>query len=160
MIVKIMPDQVPDFWELIKYTKAESDPMKPTYMPDRMNNLLNECLIGDVDVWIVLAGDNSIVGCILTKFYKDTINGTNDLCIYGFASAPDRDIGGEQYGEMFNTITKYARKHRCTQIIAYTDNIFLTDMAMSTKKAYKKDYLIFNILDDWSTQELSNLKRN
>ena len=157
MIVHLLAEQTPDYWELIKYTKAESDPMKSSYMPDRMNRLLNAVLVGSVDVWIIL-NKEQIVGCILTTFYSDPVNGTQDLCIYGFASAPDRTIPPLIYGEMFSTITKYAKKHRCTQIVAYTDNEFLTNMAMNTTKGSKKDFITFNIIEDWEQSELTDLK--
>ena len=162
MIVKLLPEQIPIFWDFIKYTKSVSDPMRRVYSPMRMNNLLTSIMLAETEVNMIVdmkeplnrpdeKHEPKLVGCFITQVYTDTINSVKSYCLYGFASNPDHTISNDMYEEIFNYMCKRARALKCGQIIAYTENPFLLRMAEvweeTTGKAKIGNAISFDVLD-------------
>jgi len=122
MLVKLLPDQISRFWDIIKYAIEQSLPPIAGEHPNKMNNILMSALDGSIDVWASYQKTdegNKFEGIALTEVLFDRPSRTRNLliyCIYGY-----ENVDGRSWGEGLRTLIKYAASKRCNQIIAYTD---------------------------------------
>ena len=126
MLVRLLPDQVANNWDLIKYAINES--MMPTVIgsPEKMNNMFGSLLIGKMVCWASVRTDeegmaSNIEGIIITTVQTDGISGMRSLfifCIYSFANE-SIDL---TWREGLRKLTNFAISQRCDQIIGYTKN--------------------------------------
>ena len=117
-----MPDQVSNFWDIIKYAIEESLPPIAGESPDKMNKILAALLIGKGQCWASYdKGDkgNKFEGIVITKVLYDDISDTKNLliyCLYGY-----EDVSKESWLSGFKSLVKFATGQDCSQIIGYTD---------------------------------------
>jgi len=90
MLTKLLPDQISNFWDIIKYSVEESLPPIVGDHPDKMNRILSSLLCGKSECWASYnrQGDNTkFEGIVLTKMLYDDASDTRNLliyCLYGY----------------------------------------------------------------------------
>lgn len=122
MLTKLLPDQVAKFWDVIKYAVEQSLPPIAGEHPDKMNRILSSILCSKTECWASYRKeDNNTIfeGIALTKLLHDDASNTRNLllyCIYGYEG-----VDKNSWDEAFITLVKYAKFHKCNDIIAYSD---------------------------------------
>ena len=155
MITRLLPDQVSEHWDVIKYAVEKSLPPLVTRHSDSMNRILSSLLSGKTGCWASYErkeeGSN-LNGIILTKIIFDDASYTKNLLLYSvYAYTKVKEVF---WMEGFAFMSKYAKSQGCDRLIAYTDVPYLIEMA----KQYNADmqtFISFNI--NKSVQILNNL---
>lgn len=146
MLVKLIPDQIAKFWDIIKYAVEQSIPPIVGESPNKMNNILMEALEGSVDVWASYTKDergNRFEAIVLTEILYDRPSRTKNLliyCIYGY-----EDVDGQSWVKGLSSLTKYAASKGCNQIVAYTDIPHVVEIADKLGGETKYTFISFNV---------------
>jgi hypothetical protein len=122
VLTKLLPDQVSEFWEIIRYAIEQSLPPIAGEHPDKMKKILMSLLSGKSQCWI-----NSDVGedrrvleaVVVTKIFYDDASDTKSLliyCLYGY-----ENIKQSSFTSALKTLVKYAKSESCERVIAYTN---------------------------------------
>lgn len=132
MFIKLLPDQVASFWDVIKHAIEESLPPIVGDGTDRMNNILSAALCDKLDVWISFTIEGNVKkinGVMTTRISTDDISGSKSLLMYSLYSYSDSNVDQSYYEEGLKLLAKYANGRGCSRIIAYTDLPYLIDVA-------------------------------
>jgi len=127
----MLPDQVSNFWDIIKYAIEQSVPPIEGDSPDKMNNVLAELLSFKKQCWAsyIVEGDKRIFeGIVITQVIDDTTAGTRSLliyCLYGY-----REVAKESWIKGAKALAKYAKSKGCNRMLAYTDVPSLIEIAV------------------------------
>lgn len=122
MLTQLIPDQISNFWDIIKFAVEESLPPIAGDSPDKMNKILAALLIGKAQCWAsYIKGEefNKFEGIVITKILFDDISDTKSLliyCLYGYENVDKRSwLSG------LKALTKYAMSQGCIQIVGYSN---------------------------------------
>jgi hypothetical protein len=143
---KLLPDQVSQYWDIIKYAIEQSLPPAIGDHPDKMNRILAAALADKVDVWMIYQrGDVEVKfeGIALTKILYDDASDTKNLllyCIYGYEPLSNKD-----WQEGLVGLVKYAKSKDCSFITAYTEFPKIVSLAKHLGADTRYTFLSFNI---------------
>ncbi len=127
MLTRLLPDQISQFWDVIKYAIEQSLPPIAGEGPDKMNKILTSLLSGRSDCWAsyTVNGDQRrFEGIVITKITHDDVSDTKNLliyCLYGYEM-----VDKSSWTSGFKSLVKYASSQGCHRIIGYTDVPFIT----------------------------------
>lgn len=130
MINKLLPEQISNLWDIIKYAIEESLPPIVTKNQDSMNRILASLLSGKMSCWISYTKgekESKFDAVILTKIIFDDATYTKNLLlysVYGYTKMEPR-----HWMEGFAFMSKYALAQGCDRLIAYTEVPYLIEMA-------------------------------
>jgi len=118
MLLLLMPDQVPRYWEDIKEGIESTLPLG---IPGRSQRILAGLLSGRVQAWVSYRrGDKTVVdGAVLTRIVEDDIDGTRDLLIYCLWAIGETHES--TWTEGLKALLDYGRGKGCNRAIAYSD---------------------------------------
>ena len=157
MLTRLLPDQISKFWDIIKFAVEQSLPPLVGDLPDKMNRILSAALSGRVDVWASYTRDEEertkINAILLTKFIYDDASDTRNLllyCLYGY-----EEIKLQSWIDGLDKVSKYAKYHKCSQIVAYTSLTHLIELA--EKLGGEADYTFISLNADKIIQNLNDL---
>lgn len=114
-LVKVMPDQIGEIWELIEHA------IRDTSITPDTNKILEGLLLGSYICWGGM-DDDHIKIIVLTRIVDDDFLLIHTAYTYG-------KISGTEYVEMFGQLKEYARVSGCANIILYTQNEKLCEFA-------------------------------
>jgi hypothetical protein len=129
MLTKLMPDQISNFWDIIKYAIEESLPPIAGESPDKMNKILAALLIGKAQCWASYEkteSENRFEGLVITKVIYDDASDTRNLliyCLYGYEK-----VSKSNWISGFKSLVKFAIGQKCNQIIGYSDVPMIIDL--------------------------------
>lgn len=122
MVVKLLPEQISEYWEVVKYAIENSLPPIANEASDKMNRILESLINDSMQCWVMYKEENEVrrlqVVCI-TSLLQDFCSGTNNLLIYslfGFS-----EVTEDEWKDGFEILSIWGRSFRCSRIIAYTD---------------------------------------
>ena len=92
MLVKFFPHQVAEHWEVLKVGIEESLPPTVGESRDKMNNILESILIGDLTCWVSYDTDNVVNG-ITDNGQKSADYGDGDFYSVKFTQKGKNDQG-------------------------------------------------------------------
>ncbi len=124
-LIKLLPEQIAEHWEMLRYAISESLPPIASETPEKMNNILRHLLMGGLQCWITSEKEvpEYIRAVVTTRFATDDITQTKTLLIYSlysFAPLSEADTDA-----MYKPLTQYAKANGCNRVIAYAidDNV-------------------------------------
>jgi len=117
MLVRVLPNQVCDHWDVVSYGIQQSLPPITIESPRRMNNILESLLLGRMDLWIGLE-DDKVRGLVVTAFSYDKNSDVQDLLIYSIYGF--EDLSTEIIMEGMETLKKFAVSNGCKRVTAYS----------------------------------------
>lgn len=120
MIVKILPVQIPVFWENIKFCLAQVDDIDKDLRQSYFNTLLQSLLSDKSQCFIRLDDKRMLVALLITQHYIDQIADKNVLdirCLYSYQKVSDN-----QWKDEYEFIKKFAKKLKCNSIVFSTNN--------------------------------------
>ena len=122
MIVRLEPDQIAEYWDMLKPAIMGALPPVSSNDKDLANNILENLLAHGMDCWMVYTikdGVNKILLIATTTISEDICSRTRSLMVYTvFGVNP---ASGKEWEEGFEVLSKYGRSRGCSRIIAYTD---------------------------------------
>ncbi len=129
MLTKLLPEQIAQFWDIIKYAIEESLPPIAGEGSDKMNRILTSLLSGKSECWISYTVDGKqrkLEGVGITKIQYDDVSDTKNLLVYCLYSW--EGINRSSWTSGFKSLVKYASSKGCNRIIGYTEVPFIADM--------------------------------
>lgn len=118
MLVILTPEQIPRFWDEVKYYIETSLPVHQQYGYSMQKVLMN-ILGGVLLVGFLTDTEQKIVAVFTFSVRRDTITEVCTLEILtGFA---ERILTKEEVDDMMNTVKKLAVDKGCKNILFYTD---------------------------------------
>ena len=73
MIIKLLPNQIPFFWEAIKFATKQADEVESNNMQPYFNELLHALLSNKAQCYVYLNNDRILVGLLITRLKIDRI---------------------------------------------------------------------------------------
>jgi len=122
-MLKLLPQQVSDYWEEIRDAIQLANPATTYMTPERMNNVLTSLLMEESQCWVLCEDynpeDPKIHGVCVTTIVHDHVADVKNLMIYALWSK--KLLTGKMYLSLFFTLSKYAKGNNCARVTAYTD---------------------------------------
>jgi len=129
MINKLIPKQIPIFWDTIKYACKQADALHQENYQSYFNELLHALLSDKAQCFVRLDEKRVIIGVLVTRFIGNKITGEKALRLqiaYSFQSEPQA-----VWQKDFAVIMDIALKTNCTKITFETSNPQLANLGMS-----------------------------
>ena len=115
----LLPDQVANKWDILCADIEGSLPpiVGSNYSIER---ILEACLSGVLQIWVVKGKDNGNSGILVTTIHKDQASATNMLLIYAAISYKGGKL--DDWKATYETLEKFAKSKGCSGIMGYTSN--------------------------------------
>lgn len=117
MLVMLFPEQISSNWDEIRGLIKEATPGPKSGSVERMNNILEDLLVGKKKMWISYNEEEVFDGLVGTEVYLDRINGIRTMEIFAIWGK-----GAEEgsWTKGWETLARYAVHDKCKRIVAYT----------------------------------------
>lgn len=124
MLVKLLPDQISDNWDLIKHAIKESVPPTHNESPEKLNNIFESLLLGNMVCWASVKKHEKgtlVEGILITTILEDRYSKTRNLLVYLIYSFANQstDLSWEQG---LCQLIKYGRSLNCDSLVGYSKN--------------------------------------
>lgn len=126
-IYRLLPTQVPRFWEAIKFSCMKADNVMPKDMSAYFNDLLQDLLSDKAQCFVVLDDKKVLHSIAVTKIMTDKLFRRKDLfiqCLYSVKTMND-----ESLAKYFSFITQYAVQEGCHAISFNSSNPRIWEIA-------------------------------
>jgi len=114
IICRILPQQVPQLWECIKFACVQADEVNKEDMPFYFNELLQALLNEKAQCFIRLAEDRTLLALMITRIVLDRITDKKHLslqCLYSFKTVKD-----EVWERDWKFLLDFVKKEGCSYI--------------------------------------------
>lgn len=120
MAVILLPDQIPQMWEAIKYAAVSADQVEEGHRDRYLNLLLYQLLSSKAQCFVRLDSTRKLQALAVTSVVVDEMRDEKSLYVkflYSFAKVDD-----EVWKQDMEVLKLYAIKNECKSIIAKTHN--------------------------------------
>lgn len=120
MIIKILPKQIPVFWNAIKFAATQADEIDSKNMQPYLNELLHALLSNKAQCFVSLDNNRVLTGLLITRLCVDKITGDNFLllqAVYTWQILPD-----EMWRETYELFLAFAAKEKCKYLLFTSRN--------------------------------------
>jgi hypothetical protein len=146
MPIMLMPDQVPAFWEAIKYSVVSSNNIEKEHISNYLNRLLYTLLSGKSQCFARLDKERRLEAIAITNLATDAISDEKVLfvsCLYSFKKSPL-----EAWIEGMDLLKSFATEQNCKAITCRVVNEKAADLCKSLGMRHRSESLILNIGGD------------
>lgn len=127
MAIQITPEQIPVFWEAIKFASVNADHVVGENVPRYLNKLLYELLSSNAQCFVHLDNARKLQALAITKVLVDEITEERILFLKTLYSFNYRSV--DAWNMDFQTLVDFARRKGCRSVVAWTNNPRVMDMA-------------------------------
>lgn len=116
MTIAITLNQIPQLWEIIKFSAVNADLIKEENLQDYLNRLLYNLLAGKYQCFVRYDEQRVVQAIAITSVLVDSVSGTKTLhinCLYSFNKVSD-----QTWNDDMEVLKAYALKQGCTSITA------------------------------------------
>ena len=120
MAIMLTVDQIPAFWEAIKFASANADQVEEEFRGKYFNRLLYQLLSGKAQCFVELSSDRRLRAMAITKVMTDEIRDESTLlvsCLYAFEKR-DKSIWSDDMKALY----QFAKKSNCRTITCWATN--------------------------------------
>ena len=121
MITKLLPENVTDNWETVKVAIQSSLPPFALDTPDKMSRILENIILGQLEVWVCYDSDEEgvhIKNIWTTSIVTDPESKTKNLLIYSTYSF-DHTVD-DNWTAGIEAMKDYAKANDCASITGFT----------------------------------------
>ena len=120
MLVRLLPSNIADNWDVIKYSLTYSLPPMINQSEEVLNNILTVLLAGEMQCWVSYKDwkNAEIEGVMTTHIIEEYVSKVKNLLIYS-AFAYDT-TNKRTWTEGLVAINRFADVYGCENIIGYT----------------------------------------
>ena len=120
MLVKLLPANIAEYWDIIKYAAENSLPPIVWENQNTMNNILESLLSDRMQCWVSYKEEgHKIDGVVITTVSEDLASGSKNLLIYCLYAFGDTDK--DTWVEGWTALSKYGKSLGCHRMVAYTE---------------------------------------
>ena len=117
MLAMLLPEQIAEHWDELKGYIQEASPDMPWSSEDRMNDILEQLIIGRMAAWISYGREDKLLdGLVVTSIFDDS-EGVRSLLIHSVWAKKAKD---SSWIEGWKIIRDYAISRKCKKVTAYT----------------------------------------
>jgi len=120
MVIKLLPSQIPIFWEAIKFAVVSVDEVIEKDREAYLNLLLHSLLNSKSQCFVRLNEERRLSALFITRFSINKVTGEKNLSIrilYSWKRSQD-----EEWKDTFAVIKKFAEHEGCTDITFRSKN--------------------------------------
>ena len=137
MLIKILPNQVVKFWEVIKFVAKKVDEVDDENLQPYLNELLHALLNEKAQCFIRLNDKREIITLSITRILNNKITGEKYFqvhCIYGFKPATN-----EVWKRDWEILKEFAEKEKCSYMGFMSRNKRIWEIAelIGMEEAYR-----------------------
>jgi len=137
MLIKILPSQVVQLWEAIKYAATRVDEVDEKYLSKYLNELLHSLLNEKSQCFVRLNDKREIITIAITKILRNNITGEKYFQVqgvYGFKSASN-----DVWKRDWESFVEFAKKENCSYMGFQSRNSRIWDIAkmIGMEEAYR-----------------------
>ncbi len=141
MIFKVLPNKIPEVWELIKLTVNKASALQDHEETAYLNDLLHALLSGNAQAFIRTdETKENIKTVVLTRIVDDGFTKARALLIENYYAFTKSSI--EEWESNMNFSIEFARKNNCSIIRVGSINPKIIDLALHF--GYKKKSIILD----------------
>lgn len=143
MAIKLTSDQIPTFWEAIKFASVNADSIDKQYVGRYLNRLLYQLLSGKAQCFVRLDEHRQLQALAIAKINEDEITDEKSLfiaCLYSFEKVDVRF-----WQDDIRLLKKYAEKKGCTTITCWTISDKVAQLCESIGMQYRMKSFSMNI---------------
>ena len=140
MLVRLTSNQIPKFWDYIKYGVKESFGYELS--DEHNNNILQGLMIGKLQCFVV-SEDKKLKANTVIRVIEDELIGTKNLLIY--SAYANEVLSNELYQTIFKHLYDYAKSINCDNIVAYSKMSRIIEMAKSVGGDISQTYITFKL---------------
>ena len=137
MLIKLLPEQLVKFWDMLRFAIAETFVPRSTCTNEHLKNILVNLLSGKSQCWLMKNKDNEFVGFLITRIaiedsIKERVLSLDH--IYAYKQMPE-----ELWETGYRTLEDYARNNSCKAFVSMTENARVVQQAEKfgfTKRFY------------------------
>src|SRR3990167_6205255 len=143
MIIKLLPQQIVDLWDSIRYGIISAIEPIVAATPENIQAILCQLLRGDMQCWCIFSEDKQIYGYITTSIGLDMNTNFKTLTIYSLFMYKKAELG--MAVSAFNAIKIFASANKCSKMVACSANP--DAISIAEKFGFSKDYtfLVFDL---------------
>ncbi len=142
MLVKLLPGQVGELWDILKGLIATSLPPTTYNSARRLNKVLEALLCGKLVCWLLHAGGKPAV-VIVTGLVEDDYTEARNMLIFSL-NIIDR-LSKEDWKQGMATLKEHARLAGCGAVIFYSSNKAIIKRARELGARIESAFGLFDI---------------
>jgi len=121
IIVQLLPDQVPKYWEIIKYVTVKANHYAERDIPKQLNFLLFKLLSCKAQCFIGVGEETrQVEAMLITSIINDKITDERSVFINVLYSFKVNSL--DEWQDHSRVLLKLAKKHKCNIITTYSNN--------------------------------------
>lgn len=120
MAIMLVPDQIPRFWEAIKFAAINAEMVEEKYRDNFLNRLLYLLLSSRAQCFVRLSEDRKLQMIGLTSIQVDPIRDEKTLFAYSLYSF--EKVPGEVWIKDLENLKDWAKASGCKTLTAWTNN--------------------------------------
>ena len=143
MAILLTPDEIPKFWEAIKFAAVNFDFVEEEYRPRYLNRLLYLLLSGKAQCFVRLDAERRLQMICITKITVDEIRDERTLFgvgIYSFNKVDNSIWNGD-----LNTVIEFAKANKCKFISSWVVNEKASNLLKSIGFKHRFDVLMLDL---------------
>ena len=123
MMIRLIPEQVSKFWDIIKYALEDFPPASIEVRDANwINNILISAMDGSIQVWASydrLEEGINFKGIVITSIEVDKFVKQKNLLIYYVYMFNSMSVAN--WTEGLDVVRKYAKSRKCSRVLAYSN---------------------------------------
>jgi len=126
MALMLTQDQIPAFWEAIKYASINADQVEEEFRGKYLSRLLYQLLSGKAQCFVELDKDRKLQALAVTKIIVDEIRDESSLlisCLYAFDKREE-----DTWKDDMETVYQFAKRSKCKIITCWATNERVTEL--------------------------------
>lgn len=142
-IYRLLPAQIPFFWDVIKYCCEKADEVDKEDMPSYFSELLQALLSEKAQCFIVLTEEKRLVQIGITRVIVDKVIGSKHLfgqCMYSWDRLSEEDLT-----RFYSFLLEFAEKEKCTAFTFNSRNPRMWELAKMARCTEKHRTFIYKI---------------
>lgn len=130
MLIKLLPEQVAKFWDMLRYAIAETFMPRNSCTNEHLQAILANLLSGKMQCWMgfkEVEGERKFIGFIVTRLSEDPAIKERTLFIeniYAFQAVPEELLFSAQA-----ILEKFAIKNNCKSLVGLTESERIVTLA-------------------------------
>lgn len=114
MHIRVLPSQIPQVWEAVKYAVVQLNEVPPEELDEYLVWMLQQLLSEKAQCWVTLNDDRILLNVSITRIVTNTFTKEPALhlqCLYAFQGLTDSTVE-----EALMLYRQFAKKTGCTQV--------------------------------------------
>lgn len=124
MIIRLQPEQIADYWDIIKHAACQTNNISTEVAEEYSNNLFQLLLMERYQAWagfdVLEDGSKRFIGVLITAIFYDELAARRSLHLYGIYAF--RAVDDSMLKEGLSAVLQFAKSEHCYQIFGFTNN--------------------------------------